>query len=292
MDYSATTHQRSYSPYAPDSYDSYAGTYLLAASWYAKLSGKNLSDEVIQACLSSLATLKQCLGTGSNKNGVFWNFPPSNPPAGVTPGQYLADNVEAYQGISAAQIMFRQAGQPAAAATCQTIALAQADTMCHFWSPKYFSFATLFGDVAAGVPFDSQPVSAAGLSTMFAIAFFDNVRSSTRKSLWELLQKDYGAALQKGYENTDFVLEDPSIELAYLAVNRADSIQNSIYLETLRSRIDTFSERISLISNPGDVGLTYPQVHRFGLMIVSLLSQLSTRIGQLPTVPLNPACAP
>ena len=276
-----------------DSQDSYAATYLSVVNQYFKASKVKPSAKVIAACLKCMDTLKRL----RDDNGFYWNF--VTPPPKVTPGQYLLDNVEVYEGLQAAYELFTSLGDKTTADKAQKRATALANQMHLFWFAKEKYFVCLFGDKAAKTPWGRQPLSAEGLATVSALAFFKNVSSGTRSTLWTRLMNTYKSQLEAGYCSTQFGVEEPDVERVYLgALTSAPAAQQTTLLTQMRTRLDQMLKRNQDLSDAGNAyqnamqGLDYAEVSRYGISIIALLASKIPVATALPKVPLDPKNAP
>ena len=273
---------------APDSLDSYAALYLYVAGRHATLTKGKLDPDVAATCLRMLAVLDSC----RSPNDLSWNFPPNAKPAGVVPAEYLLDNVEVYQGLSAISDPLAAAGHAKDAKRAGELASGLAKKLGDFWSPKDSYFVCLYGDRAAGVPFGTHPLFAEGLATVSALALFDNVPDARRQALWTKFQQAYDQKLAVGYNTSNYPLEDPTIERVHLAALRsapkADLAKQRVLL---RNRVDALLDRNGQLGQPAALadGNPFPCCHRFGLMLISLESPPDKPTPYLPVVPLPAA---
>lgn len=262
----------------PDSLDSYAGLYCYVAGRYANLTKTNLSPEVAACCVRMLNVLQSC----RSPNGLFWNFPPGTP--GVVPAEYLLDNLEVYQGLQEIVRPLKVAGYGVEASWAAQTAAALGTKLGDFWSPTHNYYVSMYGDLAAGVPFGGQPLHAEGLATVSALAFFDSPPLTRHQTLWTRFQQAYANSLLIGYGTNNYPLEDPTIERVTMAALRAGPAQDvTLHREMLLTRANSLLMRNQQLANPDNN--PFPYCHRFGLMIVALLSPTGQPTPYLPTVP-------
>lgn len=269
----------------PDSFDSYAALYLYVAGKHANVTKGKLDPNVVTTCLRMLAVLESC----KSPNGLFWNFPPHTKPAGVVPAEYLLDNVEVYQGLKEISAPLAAVGRVNEAKRAVELAATLANKLGEFWSPKDKYYVCMYGDRVAGVAFGEQPLRAEGLATASALSFFDNVPTARRETLWTRFQKMHSQNLAVGYNSLNYPLEDPTIERVYLAALRsAPKSDREIQLTLLRRRVDALLDRNSRLGRSGALadGKPFPYCHRFGLMLIGLVSPVGKPTPFLPTVPL------
>ncbi|MFO0876297.1 MAG: hypothetical protein U0840_02905 [Gemmataceae bacterium] len=271
---------------APDSIDAYAGLYLYVAGRHAQLTRTPLDPDVAAACVRMLETLESC----HNQNDLFWNFPLTAKPAGVTPAEYLLDNVEVHQGLTAISGPLATAGYQKEAARAEKWATKLGHRLGDYWSPRHGYYVCMFGDRAAQTPFGKQPLHAEGLATVTALGLFNNMPLTRREALWRRFQTAYAKQLEVGYGTANYPLEEPTIERVYLAaVRAAPRVERDRHRILLRARVDALLERNSRLGTAAALtdGNPFPFCHRFGLMLIALASPEGKATPYLPGVSLS-----
>lgn len=274
----------------PDSHDSYAAGFLtVVATWAAKYQ-QPLKPELVAACRNSFEVLKRCR---DKENGLYWNFCTGSTPEGVVPAQYLLDNIEVHQGLASAHLLFSKSGDTKLASVAHQYARELADRMHEFWSANDRYFVCMYGDKLAGIPWGKQVATAEGLSTVSALAFFENVAPATRETLWNKFWRDHGRSLTNSIATDKYVSEDPTVERVYFAALRSASKERQRELQAaVRKRADELLKRQSQLEDPAKSALPYPYVHRYGMLIQALIAQEGRFPAELPRVPLDKTKSP
>lgn len=279
----------------PDSHDSYAATYLSLVDAYLEAGGTLEGSDLVavkEACIKCFSVLKSCF---DSESGFYNNFIPSLKPAGTTVGQYLLDNTEVHQGLRAAARLFTRWKDDKNSEDADTMSAALAGRMHKFWYPEQAYFVTLYGERASKKPWGTRPTNAKdlkeslatkGVTTVSALAFFDNVPDRIRNGLWQKLLSTYRSDLEDDYKNTNFNEEDVAIERAYFAgIKVASASDKGILLGFLRKRAKDFIGASHHYTWP--YAPSIPYIHRYGMIIQGLLSQDGELPAELPRVPLS-----
>ena len=257
---------------APDTHDSYAATYLMVVRAYLEARRAKPTAKMLASVMRAVDLIDRCRDTNT---GIYWNFDRNAVPKDRSDrvGQYLLDNIEVYQGLSAAGKLFEAMDDKPAASRARASAKALAEKLGEFWLPSEEYFVTLLADKAKQKPWTTHTLPREGLATVSALAFLGGQKPETMGKLWNKLWGADRTMLEGTFTGDDYVQEDPTVERVYLAALRSASVKDQADLAALlRTRTKELLVRNDRLTEEEARGLAYPYIHRFGMLIVALLA--------------------